>query len=110
MAHCTIPSLGPLSIASVHARVIDRRVIPPLYETFEELRPRLGHRFIVGGDLNTAREAARRWPRNRHAEFWNDLEEWGFKDCLLLASQGRASVIPARSPPEQAGDDRWSSG
>lgn len=84
MAHCTVPSLGPVSIANVHARVINRRVIPPLYETFEEVRPRLGHRFIVGGDLNTAREAARRWPRNRHAEFWHDLEEWGFRDCHYL--------------------------
>jgi exonuclease III len=86
MAHCSIPSLGPVSIASVHARVnpLTHRVIPDLRETFDHLRRRLGDRFILGGDLNTAREAARRWPRNGHLEFWRDVETWGLRDCHYL--------------------------
>jgi exonuclease III len=67
--------------------VIHRRVIPPLRETFEELRRRLRGRFIVGGDLNTARAAARAWPRNGHGEFWSDVERWGFVEPLPLGTE-----------------------
>jgi len=81
VAHCSIPSLGRFSLASLHARIVDRRLIPALRQTFAALRPHLGGRFIVGGDLNTARAAARAWPENGHAEFWNTLDASEFKDC-----------------------------
>jgi hypothetical protein len=40
LARCAIPSLGSVSVASVHARVIKGRVIPALRETFDALRSR----------------------------------------------------------------------
>jgi exonuclease III len=86
MGRCTIPSLGPVSIVSLHARVNRHThlVIPDLRETLAHVRPRLEPRFILGGDLNTAREAGRRWPNNGHVEFWRDIETWGLSDCHYL--------------------------
>jgi endonuclease/exonuclease/phosphatase family metal-dependent hydrolase len=81
LAHCTIPSIGTVSMASVHARVIDRRVIPALRATFAELRSRLGNRFVVGGDFNTARLLGTAYPEQYgHAEFWREIDAWAF-DC-----------------------------
>lgn len=88
---CTVEGLGTISVASVHARVIDHRVIPALRETFNALRPHLGARFIVGGDLNTARAAALAWPKNGHGEFWRDVEAWGFREPLPLGGAERQS-------------------
>lgn len=87
VASTTVPGLGTVSIASIHARIIGGRVIPALRKTFDQLRPLLGDRFILGGDLNTARAAARAWPANGHGEFWDDTEAWGFKEPLPLGSE-----------------------
>jgi len=81
VAETTVPGLGRVSIASIHARVINRRVIPALRLTLDALRARLRDRFIVGGDLNTARAAALAWPANGHREFWSTLDASGFRDC-----------------------------
>jgi exonuclease III len=91
VSHSTLPLLGTVSIASIHARVIDRRVIPALRETFDSLRKHLGDRFIVGGDLNTARAAALAWPTNGHGEFWEDVEAWGLREPLPLDGVERQS-------------------
>lgn len=48
-----------------HARIIDQRVVPALRLTFDALRTHLGDRFIVGGDLNTARAAGPRMAEER---------------------------------------------
>lgn len=87
MARCVIPQLGPTVIGSVHARVIDQRVIPPLRATFDEIRARVANRFMVGGDLNTARAAGTAWPRNGHTEFWADIDGWRFVDCYFAIHQ-----------------------
>jgi exonuclease III len=93
VARGSVPSLGPVSIASIHARLDrrDHRVIPALRLTFDALRTHLGDRVIVGGDLNTARAAALAWPDNGHKEFWRDLEAWGFKEPLPLNGVERQS-------------------
>jgi exonuclease III len=91
VARCSIPSLGPVSIASVHGRLIGNRVFPALRETFDALRTHLGPRFIVGGDLNTGRAAALAWPKNGHAEFWNEIETWGFREPLPFNHAERQS-------------------
>jgi hypothetical protein len=91
VAHCTVPYLGSVSIASVHARIVDGRVIPALRLTFDALRNHLGDRFIVGGDLNTARAAHLAWPANGHGEFWSDLEAWGFREALPFKDGERQS-------------------
>jgi exonuclease III len=88
VAHGSLPRLGPVSISSVHARVIGRRVIPALSLTFDDLRTNLGERFIVGGDLNTARAAALAWPENGHGEFWAALDASEFRDCYYLLNEG----------------------
>jgi endonuclease/exonuclease/phosphatase family metal-dependent hydrolase len=83
VARCSVSLLGSVSIASMHARVPrNGGVIAPLRLTFDALRTHLGDRFIVGGDLNTARAAALAWPQYGHGEFWNDTETWGFKEPL----------------------------
>lgn len=91
LARSVLPGIGAVSIANVHARVIDGRVIPALRETFDELRGRLGDRFIVGGDLNTARQAALAWPRNGHREFWEELDASELKEALPLGGVERQS-------------------
>lgn len=93
VAHSSIPSLGSVSIASIHARVnpVTGRVVRDLRQSFDALRPHLGDRFIVGGDLNTARAATLAWPGNGHAEFWRDLEAWGFKEPLPFGGVERQS-------------------
>ncbi|MDP9222325.1 MAG: endonuclease/exonuclease/phosphatase family protein, partial [Actinomycetota bacterium] len=83
-ARCDLPGIGEATVASVHARIVDRRVVPALRETFEEIRRNLRERFIVGGDLNTARAAGIAWPQNGHTEFWSDVEAWGFQDCYYV--------------------------
>jgi endonuclease/exonuclease/phosphatase family metal-dependent hydrolase len=87
LVHSDVPSIGTVSIASIHARIINGRVIPALRETFDELRPQLRDRFVVGGDLNTARAAARAWPAHGHGEFWEDIEAWGFREPLPLGEE-----------------------
>ena len=88
----SIRGIGPLSVASIHARIIDRRVIPSLRTTLNELMKHLSSSFIVGGDLNTARAAGKAWPRNGHREFWNEIEAtWGFHEPLPAGGHERQS-------------------
>jgi exonuclease III len=83
LADTSLDGIGVISIASLHARVRDYRVIPPLRETLDELKPQLRTRFILGGDLNTARSAADAWPGNGHREFWEEIEgTWGLHEHL----------------------------
>jgi endonuclease/exonuclease/phosphatase family metal-dependent hydrolase len=92
LAETAIDGLGVISIASVHARVLENRVIPPLRETLDELKAQLRSRFIVGGDLNTARSAAAAWPGNGHREFWDELETtWGLHEHLPAGGSERQS-------------------
>jgi exonuclease III len=83
VAHCSLPSIGLVSLASIHSRA-DGLVVPPLRLTFDALRSFLADRFIVGGDLNTARAAALAWPENGHGEFWAELDGSEFRDCYYL--------------------------
>jgi endonuclease/exonuclease/phosphatase family metal-dependent hydrolase len=92
VAQCSLPSLGTVSVACVHARLDPNGlVIPWLRETFDDLRRHLGDRFIVGGDLNTARQAGLAWPDHGHAEFWRDVEAWGFREPLPFNDVERQS-------------------
>jgi exonuclease III len=87
-----LPGIGPASIASVHARVVDRRVIPSLRQTLDDLQPRLLPRYIVGGDLNTARAAADAWPANGHREFWEEIDtRWELHEHLPEGGHERQS-------------------
>jgi endonuclease/exonuclease/phosphatase family metal-dependent hydrolase len=86
VAHCSVPPFETVSIASIHARVMDDGVIRALRDTFDALRPYLRERFIVGGDLNTARSLADvdAYRAYGHGEFWDDLDALGFKDCNFV--------------------------
>jgi endonuclease/exonuclease/phosphatase family metal-dependent hydrolase len=78
----SLDGLGEVVLASFHAPIIDNRVIPTLRRAVEALLPFLeGARFIVGGDLNTARGAAEFWPDHGHAEFFAWIDELGWHDC-----------------------------
>jgi endonuclease/exonuclease/phosphatase family metal-dependent hydrolase len=65
---------------SLHARLIDHRVIPALRETVDMIRPSLHPPFVVGGDFNTFRSAEQRYPGYGHGRFWKELDET-FWDC-----------------------------
>lgn len=92
LVNTKLPHIGSLSIASVHARIIDRRVIPSLTQTMRSLVEHLQRRFIAGGDLNTARAAARAWPANGHGEFWDRIEtEWKLHEVLPMGGVERQS-------------------
>lgn len=84
IAQGSIPSIGAVSIGSVHARVKRDGVIRALRESFDAMRPHLRERFILGGDFNTARAAAEAWPKYGHGEFWSDLDTWGFRDSYYM--------------------------
>jgi hypothetical protein len=66
-------------------------VVRPLRETFAEVRPLLTERYIVGGDLNTARQAHLAWPHMGHGDFWRDIESWGFQEPLPLGGREQQS-------------------
>jgi Endonuclease/Exonuclease/phosphatase family len=80
LAQGRIDGVGMASIASIHVRGNHESglVVPPLKETLAEIRARLLPAFIVGGDLNTARQAALIWRYNGHLEFWEDLDAQGY--------------------------------
>jgi exonuclease III len=84
VATCDIVGLGSCSIANIHSRLDSHgRVIPNLRKTFEAVLPLLQDRFIVGGDLNTARSLATAYPAEYgHGEFWNDVEEWRLHEAM----------------------------
>jgi hypothetical protein len=78
-----VPVLGRATLASLHARIINQRVIPQLRRLITALLPSLDRQlFIVGGDLNTARGAHAMWPRNGHGDFWDWVGGLGWHDCL----------------------------
>jgi hypothetical protein len=82
-----VPDTGNAVLASLHARIIENRVIPQLRRSIEALSPLLrGERFVVGGDLNTARAAHDFWPMNGHREFWEWMSSLGWHDCLWEGS------------------------
>jgi exonuclease III len=81
LARCSIGGVGEVTIASLHARLGANRegVIRPLRKTVDELRPRLGDRFIVGGDFNTARLLGRVYDKHwGHEEFWTEMDAWAW--------------------------------
>jgi hypothetical protein len=68
-------------VASIHARIVEGRTIPTLRKTVQALSPRLeDRRFVVGGDLNTARGAEDIWPGRGHLEFFESLTGIGLYD------------------------------
>jgi exonuclease III len=84
VAKGAVSGIGPVCIANVHSRLDEQgRVIPNLRTTFDAIRPQLGDRFIVGGDLNTARSLAVAYPpKFGHGDFWRDTEEWGLREAM----------------------------
>ena len=100
-----IDGIGEVVLASFHAGIVDDRVIPALRSSVEALLPFLeGSRFIIGGDLNTARGAAEMWPNHGHAEFftWID-EELGWHDChWRMHGKEQTSLWSVGSRPLQA--------
>jgi exonuclease III len=84
LATCSVSGIGPVSIANIHSRLDDKsRVIPNLRKTFDAVIPQLGERFIVGGDLNTARSLAIAYPPHfGHGEFWQDAEIGGLREAM----------------------------
>lgn len=84
LATGTVSGLGPLLIANIHSRVDDKGlVIPNLRKTFDAVLPQLGDRFIVGGDINTARSLAVAYPPEYgHGELWQDVERWGLREAM----------------------------
>jgi endonuclease/exonuclease/phosphatase family metal-dependent hydrolase len=71
--------LGEFLVASIHAHTSLPEFLPPLEATFDAIRAECsGKRFVVGGDINTARSAEGFWPGYGHAEFWDRLELAGF--------------------------------
>jgi exonuclease III len=92
VAESSASSVGPLTIASIQARV-QRGVgtIRWLRQSFDEIRPLLGKRFILGGDLNTARQAHLAWPHTGHGDFWDDVGTWGLHEPLPLGGREQQS-------------------
>jgi exonuclease III len=91
LATCTVSGIGPLSLANIHSRLDKRRrVIPNLRKTFDAVLPQLGDRFVLGGDLNTARSLAVAYPPQfGHGEFWQDVERWGLREAMPFFSAAR---------------------
>lgn len=85
VANSSVTAIGPISIACIQARVEEGvGTIRWLRETIGAVRPLLGDRFILGGDLNTARQAHRAWPAYGHGQFWKDIETWDLYERLPL--------------------------
>jgi hypothetical protein len=97
--------IGELVLGSFHAGIPGGRVIPALRASVEALVPFLeGNRFILGGDLNTARGAAEFWPGHGHAEFFDWLEDdLGWHDChWRMHGREQVSLWSPGSRPLQA--------
>jgi endonuclease/exonuclease/phosphatase family metal-dependent hydrolase len=92
---CTIIGVGETTIVNVHSRLGDgavQKVIPNLRETFEVVLPSLGDRFIVGGDLNTARSLDKAYgPRYGHGDFWRELDAGMLNEALPGDNEERQS-------------------
>jgi endonuclease/exonuclease/phosphatase family metal-dependent hydrolase len=74
-ASIALDKVRPLFIASIHAPIINDRVFPHLSKIFAELESYLAQNsVIVGGDLNTARIAEKRWPNHGHGPFFEQID------------------------------------
>jgi endonuclease/exonuclease/phosphatase family metal-dependent hydrolase len=84
IAGCSIAGLGEITIANIHSRLDgEGMVIPNLRRTFEVVLPELRNRFIVGGDLNTARSLAVAYKgKGGHPEFWSEVDAGKLKEAL----------------------------
>jgi endonuclease/exonuclease/phosphatase family metal-dependent hydrolase len=83
VARTMLPEIGQTTIASIHARVIDRRVIPGLRTILDRIASASSGHSLIGGDFNTARAAATAWPENGHGDFWSALDESELRDCYF---------------------------
>lgn len=94
---CTIAGIGETTIVNIHSRLDDdkravQKVIPNLRKTFEVVLPTLGNRFIVGGDLNTARSLDKVYgPRYGHGDFWRELDGGMLREALPGGNEERQS-------------------
>lgn len=97
IASCTVPALGEITIANIHSRLDDnkhvvQKVIPNLRKTFEVVLSALGERFIVGGDLNTARSLDIAYgPQYGHGDFWREVDAGLLKEALPGENEERQS-------------------
>ena len=85
IASCTISGHMNMTLANIHSRLGPGKVkvIPNLRRTFETVMFELQDRFIVGGDLNTARLLGKVYPKEYlHAEFWDELDSGRLKESL----------------------------
>lgn len=93
IASCTIAGLGEVTVANIHSRLDgDGRVIVNLSKTFEVVLPALRDRFVVGGDLNTARSLAIAYKgEGGHGEFWSEVDAGKLKEALPGGQEERQS-------------------
>jgi endonuclease/exonuclease/phosphatase family metal-dependent hydrolase len=88
IASCTIAGLGEVCIVNIHSRLDyneKQKVISNLRKTFEVVLRVLDgcDRFIVGGDLNTARSLdAAYGAEYGHGEFWEGIDAGILKEAL----------------------------
>jgi exonuclease III len=89
---------------SVHAPILGGRVFPYLDRIFEAVEDATkGERFIVGGDLNSARLAETLWPGYGHGPFWERIARGPFVDCYqrFHAEERRTVFHPRGTSPLQ---------
>lgn len=81
-----------LTLASLHARLVNGRVVDSLLPTFEALftGPLVSGNWIAGGDLNSCRKGEDIWPGYRHAELFDWLDARGAN--LYWNQHGREGV------------------
>lgn len=94
IASCTIAGLGKTTLANIHSRLGKGKVkvIPNLRRTFEVVTCALQDRFIVGGDLNTARLLGKVYPKEYlHAAFWDEVDSGKLKESLPGGLEERRS-------------------
>jgi endonuclease/exonuclease/phosphatase family metal-dependent hydrolase len=88
VASCNIAGIGETTIVNIHSRLDDdkravQKVIPNLRKTFEMVLPALGERFIVGGDLNTARSLDKAYGQKYgHGDFWREVDAGILREAL----------------------------
>jgi hypothetical protein len=85
IASCTISGLAKMTLVNIHSRLGPGKVkvIPNLRRTFEIVMCELQDRFIVGGDLNTARLLGKVYPEEYlHAAFWDEVDRGKLKESL----------------------------
>jgi hypothetical protein len=78
-AALTLEAGRRLAVVSIHAPIIKNRLFPHLEAIFTSIEALLKDGTgIVGGDLNTARVAARYWPGFGHDTFWSSIDAGRF--------------------------------